>query len=329
MATPIYPPTITTNILVNTRTLPKIVYLPAASTIGAGRLLFIKDICGNAANSSIYVSTTGLDQFDGRPPRSTLYGLMSTNFQSILLAPDGLTNWMVLQNYVFNLVSRPSTYVTTNLVYFLDAGNTSSYPGSGSTWTDLMGTGRNITLYNSPTYSSANGGYLTFVPASSQYGECGTSLTYMSNYTIEVWHYYTTYSGSSPCIVTENWPGTTSRIGYALGVITIGAPQLQTGFFTGAWQASGGWTPTANNWYHIVGTYDGANLRLYVNGSNVVTTANTTVIQSNTGGFRLMRRWDTTDYWGGRLAIYRLYNRALTASEVTQNYNADRSRFGL
>ncbi len=329
MATPIYPPTNTTSVLVNTLTLPKIVYLPAASTIGAGKLVFIKDICGNAANSSIFVSTQGRDQFDGRNYTSTNYALMSTNFQSILLAPDGLINWMVLQNYVSNLVSRPITYVTSNLVYFLDAGNPASYSGSGSTWTDLMGTGRNITLFNTPTYSSSNGGYLTFVPASSQYGECGTSLNYMSNFSIEVWHYYTNYSGGNPCIVTEVFPGTTSRIAYCLGNATSGMPVVQTAFFTGAWQASAGWTPTANNWYHIVGTYDGANLRVYANNSNVATTANTTTVLSNTAGFRLMRRWDSGDYWGGRLAIYRVYNRALTAAEVSQNFNGGRSRFGI
>jgi len=80
------------------------VFLPAASTVGAGRLMFIKDICGTAGVSSIFVSTVGLDTLDGRNPRSTLYGLMSTNFQSILLGSDGQLNWMILQNYNTNSV---------------------------------------------------------------------------------------------------------------------------------------------------------------------------------------------------------------------------------
>ena len=46
-------------------------------------------------------------------------------------------------------------------------------------------------------------------------------------------------------------------------------------------------------------------------------------------GIRLMNRWDSADYWGGRLGIVRIYDAALTAVQVTQNYNADRSRFGL
>jgi hypothetical protein len=132
MATPIYPPTTTTSLLVNTRTTPKIVYLPAASTIQSGKLLFIKDICGNAANSSIYISTTGLDQFDGRASRSTNYGLMSTNFGSLLLAPDGTLNWMILQFYNSNSLTRAVSGFQGITVTF-------NYTGSAQTFTAPSG----------------------------------------------------------------------------------------------------------------------------------------------------------------------------------------------
>ncbi len=311
---------------VNTFSTIKTFTLPTVST-NPGQMLILKDYLGSANSNVIRLSTLGLDRIE----RSNVSSMvLSNSYGAWTFMNDGITKWFLTNAYLNTLYTfGVNNYVTTNLVYFLDAGNTSSYPGSGSTWTNLMGTGNNVTLYNSPTYSSANGGYLTFVPASSQYGECATSLTYMSNYTIEVWHYYTNYSGTYPCIVTENYPGTTSKIAYCLGVATGTVPAINNAFFTGAWQATATWTPTANNWYHIVGTYDGANLKLYVNNSNVVTTANTTVVQANTGGFRLMRRWDNPDYWGGRLAIYRVYNRAITASEVSQNYSAERGRFGL
>jgi hypothetical protein len=136
MATPVYPPTITTNILVNTRTAPKIVYLPAVSTIGAGRLFFVKDICGNAANSSIYLSTTGLDSFEYKFRPSTLYALMSTNFQSVLLASDGVLNWMILQNYNANAITRYNAYgpPTTNMILWLDSSDlTTLYQDSALT----------------------------------------------------------------------------------------------------------------------------------------------------------------------------------------------------
>ena len=85
----VFPPTTATQLLINTLNSSKIVYLPAISTIGAGKLYSIKDICGNAAKSSIFVSTTGLDVLENSARGSTTYALMSTNFQPILSASDG------------------------------------------------------------------------------------------------------------------------------------------------------------------------------------------------------------------------------------------------
>ena len=227
--------------------------------------------------------------------------------------------------------AQVSNLVTTGLVLSLDAGSLASYPGSGSTWTDTVQS-RAFTLYSSPAYSSNNGGYLTFVPASFQYAASSTSLTSSLNtWTVEVWHYYTgTNTGTNPCIVTELYPGSTSRINFSLGTNLSG--NLQNGFFNGVgsgWQTTPSYTLTANNWYHIVGTYDKSTISLYVNNSLVQSTSNTNAPQSSQGGIRLMRRWDLTDYWGGRLAIVNLYTGSFTAGQVSQNWDANRSRFGL
>lgn len=109
MAANIFPPSQTTNLLVNTLTQSKIVYLPAASTVGAGKLLYINDICGNAATFPIFLSTTGRDSFDYRLRNSTVYASMSTNYQSVLLASDGILNWLILQNYTSNLLRLQAT----------------------------------------------------------------------------------------------------------------------------------------------------------------------------------------------------------------------------
>jgi hypothetical protein len=222
-----------------------------------------------------------------------------------------------------------TSIVTAGLVLHLDAGNTLSYPGSGTTWTDIAQS-KTFTLVNSPTYSSANGGYLSFVPASSQYATSSTSLTSsLTTFTMEAWHYYTgTNSSGQPCIITELYPGVTSRINFSLGGNT--SANLQSGFFDGAWRTTNAYTLTANNWYHIVGTYDGAINKLYVNNSLV---QNSSAIgntpSTSQGGIRLMRRWDNAEYWGGRLAVVRIYNTALDTTQISQNYNTQRSRFGL
>ena len=179
-------------------------------------------------------------------------------------------NGIAIQNMpmIAGTVPLISGVVTAGLVLNLDAGNLSSYPGSGSTWSDTIQS-RVFTLFNTPTYSSNNGGYLTFTPASSQYAASSTSLTSsLSNWTVEAWHYYTgTNSAGLPCIITEVYPGSTNKINYSLGTNTTG--NLQNGFYNNAWQVTPSYTLTANAWYYIVGTYDGATIKLYVNNVQI------------------------------------------------------------
>jgi hypothetical protein len=171
-------PLATTSLFVNTLTTNKIIYLPAASTVGAGRLFYIKDICGNAAASSIYISTIGMDRIENRHQPSTLYALMSTNYGSILMAPDGALNWYFLQHYHRNAISSlgatavaatgafaPTSIAT--LVQWLDAtDNTTVLTGVGGTivanggsagyWGDKSGYNNYVTTNSvAPVYSTS------------------------------------------------------------------------------------------------------------------------------------------------------------------------------
>jgi len=221
-----------------------------------------------------------------------------------------------------------SSAVTVGLLVSLDAGNTASYPGSGSTWTDLISS-KAFTLFGTPTYNSGNGGYLSFAPASSQYAQATSLTSSLGKWTLETWHYYTgTNSSGQPCIITEVFPGSTSQINYSLGT-NSGAGTLQNGFFNGAWRTTTGTSLTANTWNHIVGTYDGATIKLYVNNSLIQSSSYSGTAATSQGGIRLMRRWDSAQYWGGRLAIVNIYTGSFTATDVTQNYNTNKGRFGL
>jgi len=250
-----------------------------------------------------------------------------------LLNTNGTGNFQLVNNtnsgrFAVSVAATTDPVVTSGLVMNLDAGNVLSYPGSGSTWTDTVQS-RAFTLFNSPTYNATSGGYINFVVASSQYASSATSLTSsLTTWTVETWHYYTgTNSGGSPCIVTETFPGATSRINFSLGSNNLA--NLQSGFFDGAWRITPAHTLTANNWYHIVGTYDGATNKLYVNNSLVQSASYAGTPARSQGGIRLMRRWDNPDYWGGRLSIVNIYTGSLNATQISQNYNANKSRFGL
>jgi Concanavalin A-like lectin/glucanases superfamily len=210
-----------------------------------------------------------------------------------------------------------------SLVMNLDASTLGANP---TTWTDSVN-GLVFTLYGSPTYSASNGGVLQFATANSQYAQSpNPSFGTLTKFTTEAWTYYTgTNTGSNACIITEVFTG--GSINYFLGSGT--ATGVQAGFFNGGFRTTSAFTPTAGNWYQFVATYDGATIKLYVNGTLTYSTSYTGTPTSSGSGVRLMRRWDTADYWGGSLGIVNIYNYDIGASGVTGSWNTNRSRFGL
>lgn len=223
--------------------------------------------------------------------------------------------------------------VTSGLLLNLDAGNSASYGGSGTTWTDLTGNGRNATLVNSPTYSSSSGGYLSFLDTSFQYATI-PNIGNQSQFTMEAWVRITGSLASRATAVVCNQFDLSSKLNFSLGLNqAYASANVCVGFYDGAWRTTSGFAPTLNTWIHMVGTYDGTTLRQYTNAVAGTTLSYTGTPQSG-GEVRIMRRWDevannSTNFIKGDLAIIRLYNRALTQSEITQNYNAVKGRYGL
>jgi hypothetical protein len=262
---------------------------------------------GNVTGSVGFFRTDG---FDDNEFIDITNILLNSNYNNAPDASTGLTT-----NGYWNSYST-----LTSPVLSLDAAD---YSGSGP-WIDSIG-GKSFTLTNSPTWSSSNGGYFNFVSSSSQYAICNTSLPSMSTWTVGVWHYYTgTETGSAPCIVTETFIG--GGINYSLG--NNNGP-FSSGFFDGGWRTTDGYSLTPNNWYYIVGTYDGSTIKLYVNNTLVDSTNYTGTPTTSGAGIRLMERWDLSDYWGGRLAIVDIFDTALDQTEITTIWNSTKSRFGL
>jgi len=231
--------------------------------------------------------------------------------------------------------SSPARYIVTRgLKLHLDAGDTRSYPGTGTTWTDISGNGVNFTLRNSPTYSSTNGGILTFSSASFQYADTTTNLGDLNNFTVEAW---TKWNGNpaagTNAVVTNIYDGV-SKVNFTLGAAAPLSVTVRAGFFNGAWRnTTTGHTPTLGNWYHYVGTYDGTTVRLYTNVTTTYTLSYTGTAQSG-GAIRIARRWDdvanvSTNFTDGVIPVVRIYDRALSSQEVTQNFNAQRKRYGV
>jgi len=229
--------------------------------------------------------------------------------------------------------------VTNNLVLNLDAA---AYSGSGN-WIDTVGS-KAFVLNGSPSYSSTiGGGSFNFSPASGQSAFCSTSLSSLNTWTVEAWNYYDgTNTGLSPCIITEGFGGTL-HINYALGAGLANPNVFESGFFGAddgvGWRTSksGSGYATSNlvpgTWYQFVGTYNGSNIKLYINNTLIESTAYSApggYPQSAGSGIRLMQKWDgDAQYWGGKLGIVRVYNTDIGTGGINQNWSANKSRFGL
>ena len=224
--------------------------------------------------------------------------------------------------------------VTSGLVLCYDAANKLSYPGSGASWYDMSGNAYNATLTNSPTYSVSNSGILTFARASSQYAETASSFPSLSNWTIESWVKFTTVPSANTtvsAIITNVYNGSNLNFCFTTDVDGTANKGMYVAFFNGAWRYAPYHVPSAGVWYHYVGTYNGATIIMYVNGSSYSSTAY--VGTSSSGGtVRIARRWDSDtsvgNFINGAIPVARIYNRALSATEVLQNYNASKTRFG-
>ena len=229
--------------------------------------------------------------------------------------------------------------VDGNLKLWLDSGQTSSYSGTGNTWIDLSPSSANVTLYNTPTFSSRSfGGILTFDPVSLEYGDTAVDLGNMSNWTIEAWFRTSASLTNQVTTVVTNLYNGSSSLNFVMGTnnagVVAGAAQwnICVGFFDGSWHNTSGFVPTTNTWYHCVGTYDGSNVIQYVNGVQ-----DTTLSYSGTptsgGVVRIGRRWDallvSDNLFPGDISLVKIYNRVLSLDEVKTNYNALRNRYGI
>ena len=224
--------------------------------------------------------------------------------------------------------SAGSSIITSGLVLNLDASNASSYPGSGTTWTDLSDNNNTGELVNGPTYSSNNGGYI-ILDGNNDYINVPNNSTLNSNITtVSVWFQYSTVNNYYGTLISKaDATGTYNGWNIYIYNNVINA-QIKGNPAT---TDIPGTTISTNVWYNItLVSVSGGTSYLYLNNSllNSRNTVSYTVTTSQP--LRVARAIDTFwTYFGGNIGQIIQYNRALNSTELTQNFNATKTRFGL
>ena len=220
--------------------------------------------------------------------------------------------------------------VTSGSLLTLDAGFTTSYPTTGSTWYDLSGNSYNGTLTNGPTFNSGSNGSIVFDGTDDYVITSNTTYNFSTNanFTYCAWIYpsFSSSSSTGRAVINSTSPSNPIIRAY----LRWEGPSL--GFYfdmaTSAWYTTST-TFSANTWHYLCFTHNSSNSgSYYFDGTAVTTVSNPGSLAAITNnpitiGYGSINSY----YWSGRISNVQIYNRALTASEVLQNYNAQKGRY--
>ena len=213
--------------------------------------------------------------------------------------------------------------VTNGLVLYLDAANPNSYVSGSTTWRDISRGGNNGTLVGGPGYSGSNGGSVVF-DGSNDYVDLGNvaSLNFTTPFSIGCWFNRNTIQPSVDSAIIGNINGiyTGYMLWYNGNTVDF--------YFNSGVRTNSPTTITANRWYHVMGIWTGTSAQVYLNGELNVSTAYA-IAPSNGSPLFTIGQYQSSRNFAGNVSICTAYNRPLDATEILQNYNATKGRFGL
>ena len=212
--------------------------------------------------------------------------------------------------------------VTQGLVLDLDAAKLASYPGSGTTWYDISGNNLSGSLINGPTFSGIGKQASIVFDDSDDYYSIANNPSLDCANGVSVFMWIKSPSSYRNKQILMKYPSINIGIPYGFQWWSDQNIYFQVTTSTGWKEIQGSTTYSLNTWYNIGLTYDQTTLKSYINTS-VSSSAHTGTI--NTNSYPIIN----STGMGGAVANIAIYNRALSAAEVSQNFNALRGRYGI
>jgi hypothetical protein len=228
-------------------------------------------------------------------------------------------------------LAHGASVVRNGIVLSVDAANVKSYPGSGTVWTDLSGNGNNATLVNSPTYS--NGSFL--FNGTSNFATILTQVLLNTSATVSAWinidDFTTGKSSTGRIFLRLAGSNFTSMIsfynnGFGFESNTNSTPHELAGRTTGNIVSS---TISAGSWFNFALIFDNNNFYGYANGVLIGSGALSDNLTIDRIGDGTGMPDNYPAFFKGRIPTLTIYNRALSAAEVQQNFEALRGRYGI
>jgi hypothetical protein len=228
-----------------------------------------------------------------------------------------------------------SLYPTNGLALALDAGDSLSYPGTGTTWTDLSGNANTGTLVNGPTYGgSGSSGYIDFDGGNDYVNIANaSSINPTTGITLVTWFKMDVLVANQNIISKGYTSVSAPYVQYSFKMYDnspYNTPQFNLALAGTLRTLNGSTTMSTSTWYMVACTYDKTSMKIYVNNvQDSSTTAQTADISAYSTSLSLAR-WPTgnSQFLNGQIAMTLIYNRALSSTEVGDIWTATKSRYG-
>lgn len=221
--------------------------------------------------------------------------------------------------------------VTDGLIFYVDAGNDNSYPGSGNTWTDLIGGNANLSS-NYPTYNSSNGGYFSYDGTNDSH-DWSANQTYTGTLTVSMWAKWPSTSSEYTSMFSTGIDGLSAN---EPGSLQFGraAGSVNTAFFVtvaGTTNITENVTISSsylNKWTNWVVVAKSGNYKVYADGNLLLnSTSGNDPTFSSTYKFKIAENRNDSVWAEMDAACAMIHTKELSSTEITQNYNALKNRF--